>query len=111
MAGTSTSGAVVLPSVSTILAPTSSCSVNAALISVLSVPEASLAAIPLQTGAESAAFDTAEDADSESQEGETDPPGYKNCSSSSSNCFLLFMVEKGKEGQLYVCLLISSSEG
>ena len=81
MAGTSISGAVVLPSVSTILAPTSSCSVNAALISVLSVPEASLAAIPLQTGAESAAFDTAEDADSESQEGETDPPGYKNCGS------------------------------
>ena len=79
MAGTNTSGAVVLPSVSTILAPTSSCSVNAALISVLSVPEASLAAIPLQTssGVESAAFDTAEDADSESQEGETDPPATK----------------------------------
>ena len=77
MAGTSTSGAVVLPSVSTIFAPTSSCSVNAALISVLSVPEASLAAIPLQAGAESAAFDTAEDADSESQEGETDPPATK----------------------------------
>ena len=103
MAGTSTSGAVVLPSVSTILAPTSSCSVNAALISVLSVPEASLAAIPLQTGAESAAFDTAEDADSESQEGETDPPGYKNCGSYSSNCFLLFMVEKGKEGAI-ICV-------
>ena len=49
MAGTSTPGAVVLPSVSTILAPTS-CSVNAALMSVLSVPETSLAAIPLQTG-------------------------------------------------------------
>ena len=44
---------------------------------MLSVPEASLGAIPLQTGAESAAFDTAEDADSESQEGETDPPATK----------------------------------
>ena len=104
MAGTSTSGAVVLPSVSTILAPTSSCSVNAALISVLSVPEASLAASPLQTGAESAAFDTAEDADSESQEGETDPPGYKNCGSYSSNCFLLFMVEKKVRRGNYVCV-------
>ena len=41
------------------------------------MPEASLAAIPLQTGVESAAFDTAEDADSESQEGETDPPATK----------------------------------
>ena len=70
MAGTSTSGSVVLPSVFTFLAPTSSCSVNAALISVLSAPEASLAAIPLQTGTESTAFDKAEDADSESQEGD-----------------------------------------
>ena len=103
MVGTSTPGAVVLPSVSTILAPTS-CSVNAALITVLSVPETSLAAISLQTGAESAAFDAAEDADSESQEGETDPPGYKNCSSYSSNCFLLFMVKKGKRRGNYRCV-------
>ena len=100
MAGTSTSGAVVLPSFSTIFAPTSSCSVNVALISVLSAPVASLAAIPLWTGTESTAFDTAEDADSESQEGETDPPGNNISGWYSSNCFLLSMVEKKKRGAI-----------
>ena len=70
---------------------------------MFSVPEASLAAIPLQTGTESTVFDTAEDADSESQEGETDPPGNKNTGWYSSNCFLLSMVEK-KEG---ACMNVS----
>ena len=106
MTGTSTSGAVVLPSFSTIFAPTSSCFVNVALISVsaLSAPVASLAAIPLWTGTESTAFDTAEDADSESQEGETDPPGNNNSGWYSSNCFLLSMVEKKETRGNYVCV-------
>ena len=67
----------MLPSVSTTLAPKPSCSVNVVLTSVLPMSEVPLTAVPLQTEAESATFDTAEDADSESQEGETDPPDNK----------------------------------
>ena len=60
---------------------------------MLSVPEVPLAAIPLQTETESTTFDTAEDADSESQEGETDPPATKNPVGILSIAPLLFMVE------------------
>ena len=92
----------MLPSVSTILAPNSSCSVNDVVTSVLpafGVPEA---AIPLQTGTESATFDTAEDADSESQEAETDPPGSKNSGWHSANC-PIFVYGRGKR-HACICL-------
>ena len=67
----------MLPSVSTIFAPKPSCSVNDVLTSVLPMSEVPLTAIPLQTGAESATFDTAEGADSEPQEGGTGPTDNK----------------------------------
>ena len=47
------------------------------LTAVLPVSEVPQAAILLQTGTEMTTFDTAEDVDSESQEGETDPPATK----------------------------------
>ena len=53
---------------------------------MLPVSEVPLTAIPLQTGTESTTFDTAKDADSESQEGETDLPGNKKSYCYSVNC-------------------------
>ena len=80
--GVDTPEATVLPSVSTILATMPSCSVNDTLTSVLpdAVPEASSAAVPSRTGVETATCDTAEDADSESQECETNPPDNRKSS-------------------------------
>ena len=86
----------MLPSVSAILAPKPSCSVNDVLTSVLPMSEVPQTAVAFQTGAESAIFDSAEDADSESQEGETDPSDNKKSGWYSVNCpVVLYCREKG----------------
>ena len=79
------------------------------LTAVLPVSEVPQAAILLQTGTEMTTFDTAEDADSESQEGETDPPATKIPVGILLNAPLLSMVEK-KAMHAYV-FLVSRSEG
>ena len=71
------------------------------LTSVLPASEVPQAAIPLQTRTESTTFDTAEDADSESQEGETDAPGNKTSGWNSSNC-PIFVYDRGKRACMHM---------
>ena len=62
--------------------------------------EVPLAAVPLQAEAESATFDTAEDADSKSKEGETDPPDNKTSGWYTVNCPVV--LHGGERGDAFI---------
>ena len=96
-AETISSGVNVLPSVSTILTTKPSCSINDVITSVLpsTGPRISSLAVLSQPVVDSAACVTAEDADSESQGGETNPPKIENPFGKFGCCLYVFVLQGG----------------